>query len=82
MLIRDAEPEDWHAIWPFMRAIVAAGETFSWPRDIDERDAREIWYPGPPGRTVVAVGDGTIVGTASSVANHMGRRRESRARAS
>jgi hypothetical protein len=29
MLIRNAEPEDWAAIWPFMRAIVAAGETFS-----------------------------------------------------
>ena len=72
MLIRDAEPEDWAAIWPFMRAIVAAGETFSWPRDIDERYAREIWYPAPPGRTFVAVDDGTVVGTANSVANHMG----------
>jgi GNAT superfamily N-acetyltransferase len=73
MLIRDATPEDWDAIWPFMRRIVAAGETFSWPRDIDEEVARQIWYPAPPGRTFVAVDtDGTIVGTANSVANHGG----------
>lgn len=73
MLIRDATPEDWDAIWPFMRRIVAAGETFSWPRDIDEEVARQIWYPAPPGRTFVAVdNDGTIVGTANSVANHGG----------
>ena len=36
----------------------------------------------PSGRTVVAVDDGTIVGTAKSVANHMGPARTSRARAS
>ncbi len=27
--IRAAAPEDWPAIWQFMRRIVAAGETFS-----------------------------------------------------
>jgi GNAT superfamily N-acetyltransferase len=73
MLIRDAEPGDWDAIWPFMCRIVAAGETFSWPRDIDEGYARGVWYPDPPGRTFVAVDeDGTVMGTANSVANHMG----------
>ena len=28
--IRDAVPGDWPAMWPFMREIVVAGETFSW----------------------------------------------------
>jgi GNAT superfamily N-acetyltransferase len=73
MLIRDAAADDWPAIWPFMRRIVAAGETFSWPRDVGEERARAMWFPAPPGRTFVAVdSDGTIVGTANSVANHMG----------
>jgi L-amino acid N-acyltransferase YncA len=73
MLIRDATPGDWPAIWPFMHRIVAAGETFSWDRDTSEARAKAIWFPEPPGRTFVAVdADGTIVGTATSGANHGG----------
>jgi GNAT superfamily N-acetyltransferase len=72
MMIRDARPDDWAVIWPFMRRIVAAGETFSWDRDIDEETARRIWYPERPGRTFVAVDGDTVVGTAVSVANHGG----------
>ena len=40
MEIRDATPEDWSAIWPFLRAIVRAGETYTLPRDLDEAAAR------------------------------------------
>jgi L-amino acid N-acyltransferase YncA len=73
MLIRDATPDDWDAIWPFMRRIVTAGETFSWDRDVSEEQARVMWFPEPPGRTVVAVdSDGTVLGTANSDRNHGG----------
>jgi L-amino acid N-acyltransferase YncA len=73
MQIRDATPDDWPSIWPFMSRIVADGETFSWDRDIDEDRAREGWFPEPPGRTVVAVDDdGRVVGTAVSGPNHGG----------
>jgi hypothetical protein len=41
MLIRDATLDDWPRIWPFMRQVAAAGETFSWDRDITEDDARD-----------------------------------------
>jgi hypothetical protein len=34
VLIRDATPDDWQAIWPFLRRIVAAGESFAWERDV------------------------------------------------
>lgn len=71
MEIREAVAADWPAIWPFLRGIVAAGDTFSWPRDIDEATARTFWMAEPPGRTVVAV-DGAVVGTATMGANHMG----------
>lgn len=68
-----AAPEDWPAIWRFVRRIVAAGETFSWDRDISEEEARASWCHEPPGRTFVAVDeDGTIVGTAESEPNHGG----------
>ena len=73
MPIRAATPDDWPSMWPFMRRIVAAGETFSWDRDVDEEQARVMWFPEPPGRTVVAVGaDGTVLGTANGTRNHGG----------
>ncbi|WP_205801905.1 hypothetical protein [Micromonospora thermarum] len=40
MEVRDAAPDDWPGIWPFLREIVAAGETYTWPRDVDEERAR------------------------------------------
>jgi ribosomal protein S18 acetylase RimI-like enzyme len=73
MTIRDATPDDWPAIWRFMRLIVAAGETFSWDQDLGEEEARAMWLHEPPGRTVVAVDpNGTVVGTAESEPNHGG----------
>ena len=73
MLIRDATSDDWPAIWPFLRRIVAAGETFTWDRDVAEKQARAMWFPEPPGRAFVAVdADGAVDGTANLMANHMG----------
>jgi L-amino acid N-acyltransferase YncA len=73
MLVRAATPDDWPAIWPLLRRIVAAGETFSWDRDVSEEQARAKWLHQPPGRTVVAVDTGgAIVGTAETHPNHGG----------
>ncbi len=73
MLIREATSDDWPAIWPFLRDIVAAGETYTWPRDVTEEHARNMWMIGAPGRTAVAVDpDGTVLGTAKMNPNHMG----------
>lgn len=73
MLIRDATPEDWDAIWPFFHQIVAAGETYAYDRDMDEAEGRRMWMIGPPGRTVVATDSGgTVLGTANMYANRQG----------
>jgi GNAT superfamily N-acetyltransferase len=73
MFIREATPEDWQAIWSFMREIVVAGETFAWDPDIAEDEARGRWCHRPPGRTVVAVDeDGAILGTAETHPNLSG----------
>ncbi|SCL36702.1 L-amino acid N-acyltransferase YncA [Micromonospora rhizosphaerae] len=73
MKIRDATIADWPLIWPFLREIVAAGETYTWPRDIGEEQARRMWLVPPPGRTVVAVDpDGTVLGSAKLVPNQAG----------
>jgi L-amino acid N-acyltransferase YncA len=73
MLIRDATHADWPAIWAFLRAIVAAGETYAYDREMSEDEARDLWMVDAPGRTVVAVGDGgAVLGTANMYANRMG----------
>jgi GNAT superfamily N-acetyltransferase len=71
--IREATAEDWAAIWPFLRLIVAAGDTYTLPVDISEPLAREIWMLPAPNRTVVAVDDdGTVLGSAKMNRNHLG----------
>jgi L-amino acid N-acyltransferase YncA len=71
--IREAEPTDWPAIWPFLRQIVAAGETYAYDREMTEPQARGLWMIGPPGRTVVAVTpEGAVSGTANMYANRGG----------
>jgi L-amino acid N-acyltransferase YncA len=73
MKIREATSDDWPAIWPFLHDIVAAGDTYTWPPEIGEEQAREMWFPAPPARTVVAVDDsGAILGTAKMNRNHLG----------
>ncbi|MET0933562.1 MAG: GNAT family N-acetyltransferase [Mycetocola sp.] len=65
MLIRDAHDDDWDGIWPFLGEIVAAGETYCWPADTSEENARAWWMKKPGGRVFVAVDeDGTVLGTA------------------
>jgi GNAT superfamily N-acetyltransferase len=71
--IREARSEDWGAIWPFLRQIVAARETYAYDPEMSESEARRMWMVGPPGRTVVATDGADIVtGTANMYANRQG----------
>lgn len=73
MLIRDATQEDWPAIFPIFDAIVREGKTYAYPEGLSSDDARALWMPPPPARTVVAVEDDVIVGTATMGPNRPGR---------
>jgi L-amino acid N-acyltransferase YncA len=74
MVIRDAREADIATIAGFFRAIVAAGETYAYPEDLDDRGVAELWIEAPPGRTVVAADeDGTVLGSASMGPNRPGR---------
>jgi GNAT superfamily N-acetyltransferase len=73
VIIRAAEPADWEAIWPFFSAIVAAGETYAYPDGLTVDSGRSLWMEEPPGRTVVAVDDGVVVGSAKMGPNRPGR---------
>jgi L-amino acid N-acyltransferase YncA len=70
VLIRDATQEDWPTIWPIVRAVVTAGETFTWDRDITEERARASWMNG---RAFVALDEGgAVIGTAEMHRNQGG----------
>lgn len=70
--IRDARPDDWQQIWPFLQGIVAAGETYSYDRDLTEGDARSLWMLPSPARVAVAVDGDVVLGTAKMHRNQAG----------
>lgn len=73
MLIRPYQETDWPDVWPLFRAVVAAGDTYAYPTDPSEDEARSLWIEPPPGLTVVAAdGDWRILGTAKMGANRPG----------
>lgn len=70
--IRDATAHDWPAIWPIVRDVVRAGDTFTYDPQMTEAAARAIWMVGSPGRTTVAVDGSLVLGTANMYANRQG----------
>lgn len=73
MIVREFRSDDWAGIWPFLRDIVAAGETYCWPTDTTEAEARQWWMHGPRGRVFVAEDDdGRILGTGELHPNQAG----------
>jgi L-amino acid N-acyltransferase YncA len=73
VLIRPATDGDWPAIWPFFDEIVRAGETYAYAEDLESEGARSLWMESPPGLTVVADDDGTVIGSAKMGPNRQGR---------
>ncbi|MFV2144449.1 MULTISPECIES: GNAT family N-acetyltransferase [Isoptericola] len=70
--IRAATDADWPILWPLVEAVVRAGETYAYPLDLTSEQACELWMERPPGRTVVAVDDDEILGTAKMGPNRPG----------
>ena len=75
MTIRTMAEDDWPQVWPFFDEIVQAGETYAYPLDLTSEDARRLWTMAPPGRTVVLVEDGQVLGSATMGPNRPGRGR-------
>ncbi|OZM81561.1 GNAT family N-acetyltransferase [Pseudonocardia sp. MH-G8] len=71
--IRAARDQDWPDIFPIFSAVVAAGRTYAYPEGLTAAQARPLWMEEPPGRTVVAVADGTLLGSAKMGPNRPGR---------
>jgi GNAT superfamily N-acetyltransferase len=71
--IRVATADDWDVIYPFFAAIVAAGDSYAYPANLTREEARLLWMEVEPARTVVAVNEGRVVGTAKMGPNRPGR---------
>ena len=71
--IRDATGGDWPAIWPIVREVVVAADTFTYDPAMTQDEGQAMWMVGPPGRTTAATNAReTIVGTANMYANRAG----------
>jgi L-amino acid N-acyltransferase YncA len=71
--IREATAGDWPAIWPIVREVVVAADTFTYDPAMTEDEAQAMWMVGAPGRTTVASdARDAIVGTANMYANRAG----------
>jgi GNAT superfamily N-acetyltransferase len=73
VLIRTVVDDDWPAIWPFFRLIVAAGDTYCYDPAMSESEGRTMWMLSAPGQTVVALDDAAaVVGSAKMGPNRDG----------
>ena len=71
MEIRLFAETDWPQVWPIVRDVVRAGDTFVYDPAMSEAEAHAIWVVPPPAQTVVAIEGARILGSAK-----MGRNRE------
>lgn len=67
--VREAGAHDWPAIWPIVREVVRAADTFTYDPGMTEDEARKLWMVG---RTTVAVDGPEVLGTANMYANRAG----------
>lgn len=73
LVFADAEPGDWASIWRIIAAVVATGDTYPYPPDFSEEEARRLWMRrGEREVTFVARLDDQVVGTAYLKANGVG----------
>ena len=72
MQIRDLEDDDWSQVWPIVREVVRAADTFTYDPAMTAEQAYDIWVQRPTGRTVVAHDGDKIIATAHMNTNRPG----------
>jgi GNAT superfamily N-acetyltransferase len=72
MQIRAFVEADWREVWPIVREVVRAADTFAYDPAMTEAQARTAWLESAPGLTVVALDGERILGTAKMGPNRPG----------
>lgn len=71
LVIREIGADEFVRVWPFFQAIVAAGDTYTYPLDMSLEQARTIWTT-PPARCFVAERDDQVLGCYRLAPNQKG----------
>ena len=61
LVIREIGADEFALAWPVFRTVIAAGDSYSYPPDLSERQACAMWTT-PPSRCWVAEFEGAVVG--------------------
>jgi GNAT superfamily N-acetyltransferase len=72
MEIRPFIETDWTEVWPIVRDIVRAADTYVYDPAMTEAEARAIWIETPPSLTAVALEHERILGSAKMGPNRPG----------
>lgn len=72
MMLREATSADWPALWPIIRQVIRAGDTYTVAPDMAEDEARTFWMRPAPWRVVVAEDAGEILGSGKMGPNQAG----------
>lgn len=59
--IREIGVGEFQLVWPVFREVLDAGDTYTYPSDLDLETARAMWT-APPARCFVAEEDGRVLG--------------------
>jgi GNAT superfamily N-acetyltransferase len=70
--IRAFVEADWPKIWPIVREVVQAADTFAYDPAMTEAEAHAVWVEVLPGLTVVALDGDRVLGTAKMGPNRQG----------
>ena len=70
--IREFIEGDWPQVWPIVRDVARAEETFALDPCVTAAQAHAMWVEAPPGLTVVAVDGDRVLGTAKMGPNRPG----------
>ncbi|WP_027941405.1 GNAT family N-acetyltransferase [Amycolatopsis taiwanensis] len=73
MQVREFVEADWPHVWPIVREVIQAEETFTYDPAMTAEQARDTWVVRPPGVTAVAVEGHRTIGTAHMQTNRAGR---------
>ncbi len=63
MIIRKYQEPDWQQVWPIIKKVFRAGETYAFSPDISEQDAHKVWVELPQETYVVIDNNDAILGT-------------------
>lgn len=61
LAIREIGPDEFERAWPIFRAVIAGGDTYSYPPDLSLAQARALWTT-PPSRCFIAERGGEVLG--------------------